>query len=236
MGCGKTVADGWLNLDRSPSVLLSRHPLLRRALGAARVLTPEQTEGIPTGVVRANVARSIPVEDTTADYVYSSHMVEHLSRWECARFIRECRRVLRPGAILRIATPDLERMIRDYVDGTSPFLASRAVTAADAFCLEYRAYENPDSNPVSRLARKLAGGDSHQWLYDHESLTRLLLQSGFTDVTSCSYRQGATPDLELVEHRQRGLFLEARAPDPLRGPDTRDQLGHAGTRVQKTPR
>ena len=208
VGCGKTVADGWVNIDNSPSVLLSAVPRLRGALKAAAILTPQQAEGIPRGVVWANVVKRIPIQDGRADFVYSSHMIEHLSRWQGLRFVRECRRVLRDGGVLRLATPDLELMVRDYLSGTSPFNHD-AKTPGDAFCAEYRAYSDVQLNGVKSIIHKLLSGDSHQWLYDRASIAELLREGGFAEINSCSYRQGSVPDLSAVEHRQRGLFVEA---------------------------
>jgi hypothetical protein len=41
VGCGTCVAEGWVNLDNSPSILLAKRPRLRRALLAVRVLNRE---------------------------------------------------------------------------------------------------------------------------------------------------------------------------------------------------
>lgn len=210
VGCGKTVLDGWVNIDKSPSVFLSAFPRLRKGLHRIRVLAPEQAEGFPRGVTYANVTKRVPADDESVDYVYCSHMIEHLSRWEGLSFVRECRRVLKPGGVLRLATPDLSLLVEDYLSGTSPF-RDGGLTPADAFCAEYRAYSNVQANPVKALVRKLVSGDSHQWLYDQASVEALLREGGFTEVTHCQYRHGLTPDLGLVEHRDRGLFVEARA-------------------------
>jgi predicted SAM-dependent methyltransferase len=210
VGCGKNVVQGWINIDKSPSVLLSATPWLRKLLLASAVLTPEQAEGFPQGVVHANVVKRIPAADESADFIYSSHMIEHLSRWEALSFVRECHRVLRRSGALRLATPDLAVMVNDYLNGTSPF-AGAVSTPADAFCLEYRAYANSQVNPVRGLVRKLMGGDSHQWLYDSASISQLLREGGFNEITACSYQRGLTPDLASVERRERSLFVEARA-------------------------
>jgi predicted SAM-dependent methyltransferase len=207
LGCGADVVPGWVNIDKSPSILLSRAPRLRKALGRVGILTPAQARGFPPGAVRADVSKRIPAADASAEFAYSSHMIEHMSRWQALSFFRECRRVLRPGGVLRLATPDLEEMIRDYSHNRSPLLAEQP-TRADAFCAEYGAYSDPPSI-VRRFVKKWLGGESHQWLYDAESLTFLLRESGFAEVTRCSYRKGTVPDLDLVENRERGLFVEA---------------------------
>jgi predicted SAM-dependent methyltransferase len=209
IGCGPSVYPGWVNIDKSPSVLLGRFPVVRKLLFRLRLLTPEQARGFPEGVVFADVSRRIPAASASVEYIYCSHMIEHLSRWQALDFVRECHRVLRPDGVLRLATPDLELMVRDYVDRSSPFMGD-GLTASDAFCAEYGAYADDPGNQARRILRKLAGGDNHQWLYDEEGLRRLLVEGGFETVDRCRFRQGSVPELERIEHRERGLFVEAR--------------------------
>jgi hypothetical protein len=37
----------------------------------------------------------------------------------------------------------------------------------------------------------------------------MLQDGGFTDVRECSFLDGKLPDLASVEHREKGLFVEA---------------------------
>ncbi|MEJ8278369.1 class I SAM-dependent methyltransferase [Pseudonocardia spirodelae] len=54
-------------------------------------------------VARANLV-ALPVPDAAVDVVVSLQVIEHL--WEQERFLRECRRVLRPGGRLMVSTPN----------------------------------------------------------------------------------------------------------------------------------
>jgi SAM-dependent methyltransferase len=53
--------------------------------------------------VRANLD-ALPVTDAAVDVVITMQVIEHL--WDLPRFLRECRRVLRPGGTIIAATPN----------------------------------------------------------------------------------------------------------------------------------
>jgi predicted SAM-dependent methyltransferase len=67
------------------------------------------------GVIAHNLMNGIPFESKTFDLVYHSHLLEHFSKEDGDKFINECFRVLRPGGIIRIAVPDLEQIVRNYL-------------------------------------------------------------------------------------------------------------------------
>ncbi|HXV77469.1 MAG TPA: methyltransferase domain-containing protein [Candidatus Polarisedimenticolaceae bacterium] len=50
----------------------------------------------------------IPVEDATAEVVYTSHTVEHIHDEAAANAFREAYRMLKPGGFFRVTTPDAE--------------------------------------------------------------------------------------------------------------------------------
>jgi predicted SAM-dependent methyltransferase len=88
LGCGSHYRKEWLNFD----------------------LYPASEE-----VQQANIIDGVPLADGTADFVYNSHVLEHLCRDDARRFLQECHRILKPGGILRIAVPDLEDAAREYL-------------------------------------------------------------------------------------------------------------------------
>jgi predicted SAM-dependent methyltransferase len=207
LGCGSTVVPGWKNIDRSPNVLLSKAPRLRSVLGKVGVLTQQQAAAtFPTGIIYADVRRRIPFPDGVAQFVYSSHMIEHMVRADGIRVMREAARVLAPGGILRIATPDLEALVEGYRTG----YAWEGMTPADTFMHAFGSASTP-SNTMRRLAHQ-AFTHPHQWLYDGCSLTRLFEDAGFVDVRRTTFRESAIPGIEEIEHREQSLFVEGRRP------------------------
>lgn len=87
-GCGTRIAAGWENID-----FFAQLP----------------------SVKAINLLRPLPYEDNTFDAVYSSHVLEHFSKKEATRILRECHRVLKSGGILRTVLPDLEAICREYL-------------------------------------------------------------------------------------------------------------------------
>ena len=115
IGCGTSGIDGWVNIDNSPSILLSRLPLGRQIF---------RTPDWPRGVRRADVRKRIPFPDSSVSCIYSSHTFEHFTYEESRAVAQECFRVLRLGGILRIVVPDLGIMVHDYLADTVDPLAS----------------------------------------------------------------------------------------------------------------
>jgi SAM-dependent methyltransferase len=207
LGCGSTVAPGWVNIDKSPNVYLARAPRLRKALWRAGVLTRTQASAdFPEGVVRMDVTRGLPYPDGSAEFVYTSDMIEQLPRWRALELCRECRRVLAPGGAARVVTPDLAAMVRAYDEGE----ISSWPTPADAFMARLGAYREEPGTLAQRLARRLAH-QAAQWAYDERSLDHLLREGGFSEVTFWPPGEGTVPDLARLEVRSEGhIFAEAR--------------------------
>lgn len=88
LGCGGRFHPAWVNVDLHP-----QHPSVRRH----------------------DVTAPLPFPDCHFDALYHAHLLEHLPRPQALPFLRECRRVLKPGGILRVVVPDLEQIARLYL-------------------------------------------------------------------------------------------------------------------------
>ena len=62
-----------------------------------------------------DVRQPLPFAEKTFDAAYALHIVEHLTPAEAAALVDELYRVLKPGGIVRISTPDLEDICRSYL-------------------------------------------------------------------------------------------------------------------------
>lgn len=95
-GCGSTFHPDWVNLDAAP---------------------------VSTQVIAHDLRRGFPFADETFDVVYGSHVLEHLEPAEAIRVLRECIRVLKPNGIVRVVVPDLETIVRLYLNSLEGALA-----------------------------------------------------------------------------------------------------------------
>lgn len=66
-------------------------------------------------VIGYNLLNGIPFPDNTFEVVYHSHVLEHFSKNGGRLFVKECYRVLKKGGTLRIAVPDLHRIVEEYM-------------------------------------------------------------------------------------------------------------------------
>ena len=80
-----------------------------------RAWTNVDFKAIDNLVIGHNLLEGIPFGNESFDVVYHSHVLEHFSKKDGEYFIEECYRILKPGGIIRIAVPDLERIVSEYL-------------------------------------------------------------------------------------------------------------------------
>ncbi|WP_089286157.1 MULTISPECIES: methyltransferase domain-containing protein [unclassified Azospirillum] len=111
----------------------------------------------------------------TMDAVYSSHNLEHLYPHEVPLALAEFFRVLKPGGFVNIATPDLEQVALQLLNGG----------------LESPAYVSP-AGPIAPLdmlyglRSAVAAGNhymAHRTGFTPDSLHQALIKAGFATVT-----------------------------------------------------
>lgn len=63
-------------------------------------------------ILAYDLLKGIPYKDDNFDVIYHSHLIEHFPQENAVNFIKECYRVLKPNGIIRIATPNLEEIVK----------------------------------------------------------------------------------------------------------------------------
>jgi predicted SAM-dependent methyltransferase len=63
-----------------------------------------------------NLLEGIPCPDNYFDVVYHNNVLEHFQQCDGKRLIQECFRVLKSHGIIRVVVPDLENIVRCYIE------------------------------------------------------------------------------------------------------------------------
>jgi len=71
------------------------------------------------GKINFNLVKDLPLpfDDLSIKGVYSSHCLEHLTASEVVKLLQESYRILKPGGIIRITVPDMDKMF-DFYEST----------------------------------------------------------------------------------------------------------------------
>ena len=129
IGCGSNWHPAWTNLDIRPA---SRE------------------------VRQWDVGNGLPFKKAEVDACYASHVLEHFTRNQARALLRECLRVLRPGGILRLAVPDLEGIVREYLKVLAQAEQGDPTAA--------QRYEWISLELLDQLVRTESGGDMARYL------------------------------------------------------------------------
>jgi predicted SAM-dependent methyltransferase len=166
-------------------------------------------------------APPIAIEDVAVEGILCEHMIEHIPPSDARMLCSEILRILRPGGILRLSTPDVELYCRRLY-GVGP--RARSFRHARRNRLREMLPLVPElaamhSSTGARLSRAFVINQAfrcwgHKWLYDAEALDDLLSEVGFVQVRRRRYRRGAR-SLARWDNRYRrdeSLYVEARRP------------------------
>lgn len=174
LGCGTVRLDGWVNID---------------------LHTPQAD-------IHWDIRRPLPFPAGAARFVYHEHVIEHITLEEAVRCLADWHRVLEPGGVVRIATPDLQYLVERYGSGEG---------WRDQAWLRQPEYQFIGT-PAEMLNVALRWWD-HRYVYDGEELTRRLRNAGFRDITRHTLGASDRPELRNLETRQDSmLILEAVRP------------------------
>jgi predicted SAM-dependent methyltransferase len=166
LGCGPRQLAGWANIDIS---------------GPGNLIW--------------DLRRPLPVKPQSIRFIYTEHFIEHITRPDALALLGSCKTVLKEGGSIRISTPDLRQLAKDYIAGKMPTLSPELW------------------NPLTPCAMLNEGMRlwGHQFVYDEDELVSLLNQVGFSRIRRMRWNESDLPDFRNLESRSNNndLILEA---------------------------
>lgn len=169
-GCGEHPEPGWLaaDLKDSPSIHLS-----------------------------GDIRDGLPLPDGCLDYITSIHALPMISYPDLVPTLSELRRVLRPGGVLRLGLPDLDKNIAAYQRG------------------DRQHFLVPDEDEDTLSGKLIVQLMWYGWSvtpFTSEFIESLLWRSGFAEVHHCEL--GVSPSghagiCDLDNRPDESLFVEA---------------------------
>ncbi len=161
------------------------------------------------GVVYLDATKPWPVPARSFDAVDCEHVIEHVTYESGLNLLRECRRALKQGGVLRVSTPRME-LIPELLSGAE----SRYAEWSNCTFGEGGEGANPCFT-INRMVREWG----HTFIYDEATLTEAMHIAGFDDVVKC--RPGESAHAALIgidrhaeevgeeNNRSESLILEA---------------------------
>src|SRR6266850_3305177 len=172
LGSGANLLAGWLNSDSEPA---------------------------HEGVVLVDARRRLPFDDSTFDYVFCEHMIEHIEYLEGRAMHGECFRILRPGGWIRIATPDLRFLVELYSPQKSDLQRRYISWATETFI---SGIGNPEDVFVINNFFRAWG---HKFIYDFKALSGAMRDVGFERMRSRKVAE--SDDAELCNLESHGVRI-----------------------------
>jgi predicted SAM-dependent methyltransferase len=170
IGCGENVLSDWLNSDYFP---------------------------YPHNIFHLDATDTFPLANDTFDFIFSEHMIEHISHPAGLVMLSECYRVLRNKGKVRIATPNLSFLIDLYHGQQSELQSSYIQWATDTFI---RTAPYPDA---AFVINNFVRDWGHLFIYDEKTLRSSMEKAGFVNITRCELNKSTAAEFCNLENEAR---------------------------------
>jgi predicted SAM-dependent methyltransferase len=167
VGCGANILKGWLNVDFDP---------------------------VSVEVVNLDATKRFPLPDSAFDFIFTEHMIEHISYAHAEHMLRECFRVMKAGGRIRVSTPDLKFLVDLYSADKSPLQEEYVRRTAEELGVKAL-----DTHVINRFVREWG----HIFIFDEKALKFALEEAGFTEIARCALNESPAPVLRNIEHETR---------------------------------
>ena len=161
LGCGDKREKGWIGVD------------VRNDGGR---IQPD---------IIADISKPLPLPDDYADEMRAIHVIEHFWPWDVAEILKEWFRVLKPGGMLAIECPSIDKVL--YL---------MQVPECPPSMTWWALYGDPRHKSPEMM---------HRWCYGKTQMARLMNEAGFVNIAPAPVR---------FHHPIRDMRMEGFKPFP----------------------
>lgn len=177
VGCGTQYKENWINIDNNSD------------------------NNIQQIDINWDLSKGLPFPPNSVDYIYHEHFIEHLSYKEGNDFLTSCFKALKAGGVMRIACPDLDLILDDYINDSWREREWVKKYGCDWFpskCFMLNACLNQDPW-------------GHKYVYNKEDMTAQLCRSGFSaaNIAESTFCDSRHQQLKNIDNRNDSMFFEA---------------------------
>ena len=173
LGAGQNVLKGWFNTDYFPR----------------------------QSIYFLDVTKPFPLPSNSFKFIFTEHHIEHITYRDAVSMLKECFRILEPGGLIRIVTPDLKNTISNYLNG-SIYNEEVYSHSKEYICSGFYnavTYVPVDDYLDAHIVNDTFLNYEHKFIYDFESLKRVLEHAGFGNVKDCGQKASVYNEFLNIE-------------------------------------
>ncbi|KQC02426.1 methyltransferase domain-containing protein [Pedobacter sp. Hv1] len=175
LGAGQNNLSGWLNTDYFPR----------------------------NGIYFLDVTKKLPIPSDSFNFIFSEHHIEHIHYKDAKLMISEIYRILKPGGVFRVCTPNLTAYLKSYFEDSpieTPYIKEIINDWIKLGFYNAKNYipENNEEN-VSFFVNDIFLNYDHKFIYDYKTLAALLTNAGFTKIVQTNATESEFEELNNIE-------------------------------------
>lgn len=120
-----------------------------------------------------NILKGLPFSDNSIDAIFSSCMLEHFTKEQALKHLKECYRILKMGGVCRVVVPDLEDVCKEYLRILESVKKNR----------DYQAkYDYIMIELIDQMTRMYSGGEMQKyWDSENKDEEYILERTGYPE-------------------------------------------------------
>lgn len=146
-----------------------------------------------------DLREKLPFANESVSEIYSEHLWEHLPEEYAYQLFYECYRVMIPGGLLTIGVPDALILLKSYIN---------RIPINDFKLVDFDKDLPPNPTRL-QIVNLLFHGFGHKYLYDFETMEKLLKLFGFINI----YQREFDKEKDSIHRREWSLYVNASKPN-----------------------